>query len=165
MSHRLLLMRHAEAVPTAESDRTRSLTSKGKNDAQLVAQKLAAYKVTPDYVLCSPARRTRETYDAMLKVLPEVSVIYPEFLYQASVERLFEGVSMLSETAQKVLIIAHNPGIQALVSMLAQKGDHENKEKVAYGYKPATLSVIDCVCKSWLEIKPEVNTLKTVITP
>lgn len=163
--HRLLIMRHAEAAQSSDSDRARPLTSKGKNDALLVAQRLVAYKITPDYVLCSPARRTRETYDAMLKVLPETSVIYPEYLYQASLEKLFEAVSMLSRSSRQVLLVAHNPAVQGLVSFLAQKGDHEMKEKVAYSYRPATLSVIDCACETWLDLKPDINKLETVIVP
>lgn len=163
--HRLLIMRHAEANPAAGSDRLRPLTSKGRNEALLVAQRLMAYKIVPDYVLCSPARRTRETYDAMLKTLPEVSVIYPEYLYQAGTERLFEAISMLSESSRQVLLIAHNPGVHGLVSHLAKKGDHGMLEKVSYSYKPATLSVIDCACESWSDIRPEINRLETVITP
>lgn len=163
--HRLLIMRHAEAAHAAESDRARPLTSKGKNDALLVAQRLTAYKINPDYVLCSPARRTRETYDAMAKALPETSVIYPEYLYQATAERLFDALSMLSESSNQVLLIAHNPGVQGLVSFLAKKGDHEMQEKVSYSYRPATLSVIDCVCETWLDLKPDINKLETVIVP
>jgi phosphohistidine phosphatase len=165
MNHRLFLMRHAEAVPTGTDDRGRPLSPKGKRDAQIVAEKMVAFKAVPDYVLCSPARRTRETYDSMLKVLPEVSVIYPEFLYNASTERLFKAISTLSETSRRVLVVSHNPSIQSLVTSLAHKGDHEALSQVSYGYRPATLSIVDCNCKSWNEIQPEVNMLKSVITP
>lgn len=165
MNHRLFLMRHAEAATVSQSDRDRPLTPKGRIDAQMTAEKMKAFKAIPDYVICSPARRTRETYDAMLRVLPEVSVIYPEWLYNADLERLIQMVSSLTETSKRVLVIAHNPGIQMLVIALTRKTDREAISQVSYGYKPATLSIVDCDCESWAKVTQGNNILKNVITP
>jgi len=60
----LILWRHADAAPGSR-DLERKLTAKGRKQAQHVAAWLAA-KLPGSYaVLVSPARRTRETADAL----------------------------------------------------------------------------------------------------
>ena len=57
----LLLLRHADAVDHAASDRLRPLSAKGHQQAALVAQWLSSYRVRPTLLLSSPALRTMET--------------------------------------------------------------------------------------------------------
>lgn len=161
----LLLLRHAEAAPTAPQDRARPLTSRGRIEAEMVARKMLAFKIKPDYVLCSPARRARETFDYMEKVLPSVSVIYPEYLYNASTEDLFNAVRKLTDTAQTALLIGHNPGIHNLATQMASRGDHERLSSMSYGFKPATLAVIQCRCSNWASIEMGENELVQLILP
>jgi phosphohistidine phosphatase len=161
----ILLLRHAEAAPIANDDRKRPLTSRGRTDSEMLARKMSAFKLTPDYVVCSPARRARETFECMEKILPGVSVIYPEYLYNASSDELFESIRKLTDTAKTVLMVAHNPGIHNLATQLAGKGDHENINALHHGYKPGTMSVIECNCDNWAAITLGENKLAQIIKP
>jgi phosphohistidine phosphatase len=70
-------------------------------------------RIEPDLVLCSPARRTRETL-ARLRLPPRVQVEFEEGLYAAEADVLLARVRALGDDASAVLLVAHNPGLQAL---------------------------------------------------
>ena len=63
---RLILMRHGKAERHAAQggDFERALAERGRQDVALIASALAAEDLSPDLVLVSAARRTRETWDA-----------------------------------------------------------------------------------------------------
>ena len=65
----LILLRHAHAEPAAagESDLDRPLSAEGLAEADAAGRWLAAQGLVPDRVLCSPARRSRETLEAVTK--------------------------------------------------------------------------------------------------
>jgi phosphohistidine phosphatase len=67
----LSLLRHAKSSwknPTLP-DHDRPLNSRGKAQAPMVGKAMAKRGLNPDLVLCSTARRTRDTLDL---VLPEL---------------------------------------------------------------------------------------------
>ncbi|HZI98950.1 MAG TPA: histidine phosphatase family protein, partial [Actinomycetales bacterium] len=60
---RLLLIRHAKAAPDDDGgDHGRGLTARGRRDAAAIGRWLADNDLVPDLVLCSDARRARETW-------------------------------------------------------------------------------------------------------
>ena len=67
----LILLRHAHAEPatTGQSDLDRPLSPQGLAEAEAVARWLKEQGLVPDRVLCSPARRTRETLEAVLPLM------------------------------------------------------------------------------------------------
>src|SRR5215469_3499581 len=82
----LLLMRHAAAAGKGAGggDRERPLTPDGKRAARLLGRRLRADRISPDHILCSPARRARETLDGLseaLDALPPAD--FDEALYLA----------------------------------------------------------------------------------
>src|SRR6476620_2790539 len=64
---RLLIFRHAKAEKGAPGmrDRDRPLNPRGVKDASRMGGYLAHHTLQPDFALVSPARRTRETWDAL----------------------------------------------------------------------------------------------------
>ena len=64
----LILLRHAHAEPSApgQADLDRPLSSEGLAEAEAAGRWLAENRLVPDCVLCSPARRARETLEAVL---------------------------------------------------------------------------------------------------
>ena len=67
----LILLRHAHAEPatTGQSDLDRPLSPQGLAEAEAVARWLKEQGLVPDRVLCSPARRTRETLEAVMDAI------------------------------------------------------------------------------------------------
>ena len=64
----LILLRHTHAEPAGngQADLDRPLSSVGLAEAEAAGKWLKENKLLPDCVLCSPARRTRETLDECL---------------------------------------------------------------------------------------------------
>ena len=64
----LILLRHAHAEPASDgqADVDRALSAEGLAEAEAAGRWLSAQGLVPDRVLCSPARRTRETLEAVL---------------------------------------------------------------------------------------------------
>ena len=60
----LLLLRHAKAViGEGMDDFDRPLAPRGEQAAQAMGRYMAANGLVPDLVLCSPARRTTQTWE------------------------------------------------------------------------------------------------------
>mgnify|MGYP003655208627 CR=1 FL=1 len=77
---RLFLLRHAIAVnELSDGDANRPLAPKGAEDAVALGQHMLKNDYKPDFVLCSPARRTRETLKGLQDHI-SVSVVHPDML-------------------------------------------------------------------------------------
>jgi phosphohistidine phosphatase len=120
---RLLLLRHAKSSwddPTL-ADHDRPLAPRGRKAAKLLGAYLRREQIPVSLVLCSSARRARETLEL---VEPPGDVQIEQQLYGASAERLLKRVRQLPETRDAVMLIAHNPGIQDLtVCLTSDDGD------------------------------------------
>jgi phosphohistidine phosphatase len=122
---RLVLLRHAKSDwPEDVADHDRPLAARGRRDAPLVGRWLAAAGYLPDAVICSTARRARETWDMASVTLATVSpaapaVRYESRVYEATVLGLLMLVRELSDEHRVVAIVGHNPGIAELVVGLA----------------------------------------------
>jgi phosphohistidine phosphatase len=68
----LVLLRHAKAEPqSGTADADRPLTSRGHADAGAAGAWLAGHGYRPELVICSPAKRTRQTWHAVALSLAE----------------------------------------------------------------------------------------------
>lgn len=110
----LFLMRHAKALPDSAdgSDHARALSPRGWAQLRQVAPLLNA--ATGDaalHVLCSDARRTRETWDGLERA--EHPVFEPA-LYLASASVLDRLTRASVRSHAHVLMIGHNPGLREL---------------------------------------------------
>ena len=112
----LILWRHAEAED-AEPDLERRLTPKGRKQAQAMAKWLHARLPERHLVLVSPARRTRETADALEtdyrideRLAPDADVAH----YLAACD----WPSGPGDSRGTVLIVGHQPLIGRLASLL-----------------------------------------------
>ena len=79
-------------------------------------------RVTPALVLCSSARRTRETLDGVGAALGPAEVLIERDLYGASSEDLLERLREVPDETESVLLVGHQPAIQQLALRLAVEG-------------------------------------------
>ena len=138
----LILMRHAKAgwADPGMADHDRALNRRGRSDAPVMAHWLAARGLRPGKVLCSPSRRSRETAALMrdaLPWLPEPDL--PEALYHAGPGTLLEHLRGLPGGCDSALVIAHEPGLGALLRMLGGGGH----------FPTAAMAVLDADIEDW----------------
>jgi phosphohistidine phosphatase len=123
----LVLLRHAKADnPPAVTDIDRPLTPRGHADAAAAGAWLAHRGYAPDLVVCSPSRRTRETWhDVALALNTAPDVRYDEDVYAASADELLDLLCAVDDSSQIVLVVGHNPGLSQLSMLLDDTGDAE----------------------------------------
>ena len=118
----LMLMRHAKSdwcAHTADIDRP--LNNRGRRDAARMGFYLKKSKRVPDQMVVSAAQRTRETADLLLDNLPlaKKNIVIDKELYLADRQTLCDIIELYAGNNQCLLILAHNPGMDDLVSYLA----------------------------------------------
>lgn len=121
MTRELLLMRHGKAYRKAETnDFNRPIKDRGKRTAQRMGVWLLRHKLTPDYIVASPAERALVTAQKSAKTMgiPAQRIIQDKRLYQAGIEQLLQVLADCPRRARRVMLVAHNPGLESLVEYL-----------------------------------------------
>jgi phosphohistidine phosphatase len=120
---RILLLRHAKSSweNSALTDFDRPLNERGKTDATKMATVIGAI-FTPEFIWCSPAKRTIETaYLYCVKLGLNKNIIrFDDGMYEASVDNLINVIRGTSPSISNLMIIAHNPSITELVSKITE---------------------------------------------
>jgi phosphohistidine phosphatase len=114
---RVLLLRHAEAMPAqgAQRDIDRPLSERGRAEALAVTQRIAASGLPIDVLYVSPAERTRETGRILAAALAIAGRLRIESaLYPGTPESLWATLQRADEQVRCALLIGHNPGLSAL---------------------------------------------------
>lgn len=121
----LVILRHAKAAnPEHTPDIDRPLAERGRADAAAAGTWLTEQGYAPDVVLCSPARRTRETWHRVALALADApEVRYEEALYGASALGLLELVTELPDDVGTAVLVGHNPGLSQLSVLLDKDAD------------------------------------------
>ncbi len=123
----LILLRHAHAEPVTpgQSDLDRPLSPDGLAEAAAAGRWIAEQGLVPDRVLCSPARRARETLEAVLEATGYVEQRLDERIYEATAGTLAELADTHRE-AERLLLVGHNPGLERLAALMhsGQSGDY-----------------------------------------
>ena len=144
----LLLLRHAKAGVGAP-DRDRGLTGRGRRQSAAAGRYLAAEGLLPDFVVCSDARRTRETLDG-LALGEGAAVRFTPDLYDGHVPELVALVRGIGDdSVSRVLVIGHNPTISDAGRYLAREGDASSLSRLALGMPTSGLAVLKFEAANW----------------
>jgi len=116
----LVLARHAKSDWADEGldDHDRPLNARGRRDAPLMARLVSRRGVRPEVLLTSTALRAATTAEAFATEF-EVEVTPQPGLYLASPQQLLAAAR--ETAASEVMVVAHDPGMSALVSRLADR--------------------------------------------
>lgn len=139
----LLLFRHGKAVDPEEAptDHERGLRPKGRRSATAMGELLSERKLLPDLILTSDAVRARETAELCESAFPtRVDVLPLEALYDCGPGDYLTLVGRQPEVISRLMIVAHNPTIEALIHDLTS---------VAVGMKTGTIARLRLNISSW----------------
>ncbi|MCA1713704.1 MAG: histidine phosphatase family protein [Gammaproteobacteria bacterium] len=155
----LILLRHAHAEPAAsgQSDMDRPLSAEGHAEAEAAGTWLRDHGLVPDRVLCSPARRTRETLEAVLAAIGYVDQRLEDGVYDATPGTL-AALADSHREAGRLLLVGHNPGLEQLAALMhsGQSGDYR-------GMPPGGIAVLTLPAETAIE--PGVATLSAFWWP
>ena len=165
----VMLLRHAKSDWSGNGtpDFERGLAPRGRGAAAAMGRYMAAHKLQPELVLCSPARRALETWElaaTQLKVQPRF--LSDEALYDfGDGENLLRVLQRCGGAAGSVLMVAHNPSLAELAQRLAGKGDRTLRSRLERKYPTAALAVIRLDATDWAAISDGIGTLESFVRP
>ncbi|MGB7925470.1 MAG: histidine phosphatase family protein [Pyrinomonadaceae bacterium] len=114
-------MRHAKSSWDDPSlrDFDRPLNNRGLKSASLIGRFMLKRKIRPGLVISSPAKRARKTAALVIKSAQlESKPRLDERIYEASAIQLLEVISQIETSAEEVLLVGHNPGMEDLLLTL-----------------------------------------------
>jgi phosphohistidine phosphatase SixA len=153
---RLLLFRHAKSSwkDSSLDDFDRPLNTRGRVAAPRMASWLVEQGYLPDLVLCSAAKRARETWDLASPAFPSPPRLSVEpDLYMASPARIQELVRLTDPAVETLLVIGHNPGLEQLASSLIGDNDTAAARQLRHKFPTAAVAVFG-VAAHWHTLTP-----------
>ena len=148
---RLLILRHAKSswADSSIDDWQRPLNDRGLRDAPRAGTWLRERGLTPDVIISSDAVRARSTAQAVAKAAGySRQIVIDPSLYHARVDDLLEALNRVSDDADTVLIVGHNPGLEELVQVLS--GEYQ-------GLVTAALVELDLPIDHWNDLDSSVT--------
>jgi phosphohistidine phosphatase len=123
-TRRLIVMRHAKAgeLPGGP-DAERALNPRGRRDAVAAGDWLHGQGLVPDLVLCSTARRARQTWRQVAAGLGTAAPVREDpRLYEAGSAELLEIIRETPDV-ETLMYVGHNPAAQNLLTGLLGQAD------------------------------------------
>jgi len=127
----LIILRHAKAAWPDVEDSQRPLAERGRRDAPVAGHWLRDFERRPggvriDRVVCSPARRTRETWQLAAAELDKPpQPVFDGRVYAATASTLLTVLRETPATVRCQVLIGHNPSMQNLTLALAREDSGE----------------------------------------
>lgn len=164
----LTILRHAKSGwdDPVLRDFDRPLNAKGQRAARLMGHALASLGLRFDHVVASSAVRVRETWQDFARGYGDL--VDPEWdktLYLASADTLMDAIHALPDTANRVLLVGHNPGLEDLVLLLTPEKGGTPRDAVEEKFPTASVAEIDLAVERWAEVKAGGGVLVRFVRP
>jgi phosphohistidine phosphatase len=162
---RLYLLRHAKSSwkDATLADHDRPLAGRGRRASEAIARQLSDRSIEPKLVLCSTARRARETLDRIAPALGTPTVKIEPDLYVADARGLLERLRGLPDAIESVMLIGHNPAMQELAVDLARPSPAASE--LAAKYPTAALAVLTFTASTWRRLGHGTAELVELVKP
>lgn len=164
---RLYLLRHAKSdwADPGTPDHDHPLADRGRRAGEALRRHLADQNVEIDLVLCSTARRTRETWAAVESgVSGNPEVRFEPTIYEASPGTLLHLLQEVPADTVAVLLVGHNPGIGDLALGLAGGSRAGTVDDLRGGYPTGALSSFT-LTSTWVDLGRDGARLESVVRP
>ena len=116
----LLLFRHAKSAWPDVADHDRPLARRGIRAAPVMGRWLREAGLLPGQVLCSTARRARETWQyAQPGLAATPPVTFDARIYEGAAADLLALIREVPPATGTLLLVGHNPAIEDLALLLA----------------------------------------------
>jgi phosphohistidine phosphatase len=170
----LALFRHAKSAWPDVADHDRPLARRGIRDAPVMGRWLREAGCVPDRVLCSTARRARETWQlaqAGLAAAPPVT--FDRRVYEGSASDLLALIREAPPATRTLLLIGHDPALPELALMLAAETPGTalspgqgvaGLQRMRAKFPTAAIAVLE-PAGAWRELTPRQARLAAFVTP
>jgi phosphohistidine phosphatase len=142
----LLLLRHAKSdYPPGVADHERPLAPRGIREAALAGDWLRAHAPAVDAVLCSTAKRTRETLE---RTRIDAPVEFVDRLYESTpgtvIDEINRVASRFDGDVSTLLVIGHEPTMSALsLGLATEEGSNDAAaDRILAKYPTSAIAVL-----------------------
>jgi phosphohistidine phosphatase len=162
---RIYLLRHAKSSWKARGvpDHDRPLAKRGRRAGKAIARHLAEQGIAPELVLCSTARRARETLARLEPAVATSDVRIEQGLYGANAGALLDRLRSVDDAVGSVLVIGHNPGIHTLALELARST--AAAAEIDAKFPTAALATLEFRGSGWQALAPGSAELTAFVRP
>jgi phosphohistidine phosphatase len=160
----LYLQRHAKAEPddSGAADHQRALTPQGLAAAAAMGRHLLERGELPELILCSTARRARETADQLMAALaPAPRLVHRDDLYLSGLPAHFRILGELPDSLRRVMVVGHNPDLERLTRLLAAYG----AARIGDSFPTAGCAVLTLDGRSWPGLERGCAVLRNFFRP
>ena len=143
---RLLVMRHGKSSwkQPGQLDHDRTLDEQGKHDSTQMGRVISEQGLRVDVIVSSTAQRARKTAKEVAGVCGyDCQIVLERGMYLAPAEGIVELLAQLPDDPDCVLLVGHNPGLEALVANLTGE---------FHAMPPATLAHLELPIGCWPEL-------------
>jgi phosphohistidine phosphatase len=164
----LYLLRHAKSSwdDPALPDFDRPLAPRGRRAAAAIATYLGQAGIVPGVVLCSPARRARETLDAVIAAFgTPVEVRVENAVYDADAPGLLALVKGLPDGVPSAMVVGHNPGLQEFAIGLCADGEDRARGQLRAKFPTGALATVDLGDIGWSQVRFGCGCLTDLVMP
>lgn len=167
-TRRILLLRHAKSAwdEPGLDDYERPLAPRGRRAAAVMGVYVRDEGLVPDLVLCSGARRARETWELAAHELGRAPAVeHDPALYMATADRLLKRLKKLPAAVKTVLIVGHEGGVDALARRLVADGPAPLRRRLGEKFPTAALAAIALELDDWAALCEKSGTLTRLAAP
>ena len=149
-------------------DFDRPLANRGIKAAEKMGIMMRESGISPDFIICSTSRRTRETLGLILPHLKgECRILMEDGVYkmQETIE-LIDRLRRLPAGVNRVMVIGHNPIMQDISLTLCKTANNPAElEALTEKFPTAGLATLDLGDGPWPALTPHSATLTGFNTP
>jgi len=149
MKH-VILVRHAKSISYGyDQDYDRTLTERGKDDAQTISLELKKLDIHPDLIISSPAVRTSQTAWIYADALgyDKKMIRFEKKLFSGKTsENFLAMLQELEDEKESVIVFGHNPTIYYYMNYLMRHFTDDVPTCSTVG--------IDFDVESWSKLRP-----------
>ena len=128
---RILLIRHADSNWEVKNkkDFDRALSQQGKEEAELMGNRLFTDKIVPDIFYCSSSKRTKDTCKIISnKVKRDIDIICSLELYSDTYNSIMDLICKAPKESSFISIVAHNPHIHNIYNSICRNSSPPKRE-------------------------------------
>jgi phosphohistidine phosphatase len=168
----LVLLRHAKSAWPGVPDQDRPLAARGRRDAPAAGRWLRAAGLLPDLVVCSTAKRARQTWRLAAAELTGAgenaggpAVVFEPRVYEASAAGLLGLVREVRDSVQTLLLVGHEPAMSGLALTLGGSAvPSEALDRVRAKFPTSAIAVLSFT-GAWSGLGPGGARLIRFVTP
>lgn len=155
----LFVLRHAKSSWAVAdiADFDRPLNKRGLAAAPFMGELMRVRKLLPDAIICSPAKRAKETAQLVKNAgRLEAEISFDDRIYEASPQTLLAVAAGIDNLFSSAMFVGHNPGVEGFIRLLSGR-----REQMA----TASLAVLDLYIGGWNQIRAGCGNLRSVVRP